>query len=143
MLGMDTDTEFYTRFGTMTGPDVLIISRKWVDADPARASKFMKAYFEAVEWTDANPDSAGKLVHKKYIQQPLEDIQKSIKKIVWHGADAQHKVMSDAGIFGQAEHVIDILHGQMKTIPVKPKFREWVNMSILPHASEKARAETA
>ena len=34
VLGMDTDTEVYQRFGTMTGPDVLVLGRAWADADP-------------------------------------------------------------------------------------------------------------
>ena len=41
------------------------------------------------------------------------------------------KVMSDTGIFGQADYVVRILHDDMKTIPEIPAFREWVNMDIL------------
>jgi ABC-type nitrate/sulfonate/bicarbonate transport system substrate-binding protein len=136
VLAMDTDTEVYKRFGTMTGPDVLIIGRAWVDADTSRASRFLKAYFEALEWVSDNPDRAAETVHRRYIQQDLALIQKNINRFVWHGVEDQRRVMSDSGIFGQAEYVIDILHGQMKTIPVKPNFREWVNMNILPSASE-------
>jgi len=28
---MDTDTQVYNRFGTMTGPDVLVMGRAWAD----------------------------------------------------------------------------------------------------------------
>lgn len=44
VLGMDTDTEVYLRFGTMTGPDMLVMSRAWADAEPQRARRFMAAY---------------------------------------------------------------------------------------------------
>ena len=40
--------------------------------------------------------------------------------------------MSEAGVFGQAEYVVRILHEDMKTIPKKPDFMDWVNMDILP-----------
>lgn len=135
VLAMDTDTELYKQFGTMTGPDVLIIGKAWVDADPGRAGRFMKAYFEALQWMKENLDSAAEMVHGSYIQQDLELIRSNIKKFVWHGAEDQIRVMSDLGIFGQAGYVVDILHDQIKSIPVKPNFREWVNLDILPAES--------
>ncbi len=131
VLGMDTDTEVYKEFGTMTGPDVLIIGKSWVDDDVPRAKKFMKAYFEALSWVKANTDQATELVQGIYIQQELDVIKENMGKFIWHDIAAQHKVMSDTGIFGQADYVIRILHDDMKKIPERPAFREWVNMEIL------------
>jgi NitT/TauT family transport system substrate-binding protein len=140
VLGMDTDTEVYKKFGTMTGPDVLIIGKSWVDIDPERARRFMQAYFEALSWVKANTEKATELVQGDYIQQDLEVIQENMDKFVWHDLEAQREVMSDEGIFGQADYVIRILHEDMKTIPERPAFREWVNMDILPfsRATEEA-----
>jgi ABC-type nitrate/sulfonate/bicarbonate transport system substrate-binding protein len=132
VLGMDTDTEVYKKFGTMTGPDVLIISRPWVDEDPARAKEFMRAYFESLNWVKANTVEATKLVQGKYIQQDLGLIQENMKKFIWHDLTAQKKVMSDTGLFGQADHVIQILHKEMMAIPLEPDFRNWVNFDIMP-----------
>ncbi len=132
VLGMDTDTEVYKEFGTMTGPDVLIINKAWVDADTARAKEFMRAYFEALDFVKADPDKATEIVQGKYIQQDLDLIREKMKKFVWHDIADQRRVMSDAGIFGQAEYVVRILHEDMKTIPKKPNFMDWVNMDILP-----------
>ncbi len=132
VLGMDTDTEVYKRFGTMTGPDVLIISREWADADADRAKRFMGAYFSAIDWVKKNIEQASALVQGKYIQQDIEIIEKNMKKFVWHTLKDQYRVMSDNGIFGQADFVLDILYHQMKTIPVKPEFRKWVNLNVLP-----------
>jgi len=53
---------------------------------------------------------------------------------VWQNAADHKRVMSDQGIFAQAEHILEILHGQMKAIPVKPAFREWVRLDLLPDA---------
>ena len=132
VLGKDTDTVVYKKFGTMTGPDVLVISRSWVDANPARAKKFMRAYFEALAWVKDNPDETIKIVQGKYIQQDVATIAANMRKFIWHDLAAQQKVMSDAGIFGQAEYIVRILHEDMNAIPRKPDFRKWVNLDILP-----------
>ena len=60
-----------------------------------------------------------------------------MKKFIWHDLAAQKKVMSDSGIFGQADYVIRILHEDMKAIPNKPDFRKWVNLDILPFEDVK------
>jgi len=132
VLGMDTDTEVYRKFGTMTGPDVLIISRSWVDEDPARARRFMRAYFESLKWVKEHPEEAVRLVQGRYVQQELDLMRENMKKFVWHDLEAQKRVMSDSGIFGQADYVVRILHEDMKAIPEKPDFRKWVNLDILP-----------
>lgn len=132
LLGMDTDTEVYKKFGTMSGPDVLIIGKAWVDADTDRATKFMTAYFDALSFVRDNPDKATEIVHGKYIQQDLELIKDNMKKFIWHDLEAQRKIMSEEGIYGQAEYVARILREDMKKIPNKPDFMDWVNMDILP-----------
>lgn len=132
VLGMDIDTEVYKRFGTMTGPDVLILGKKWVDQNPERARIFMRAYFESLEWVKQYPLKAAELVHKNYIQQDLALIQKNLNKFIWHGVKDQHQIMSNQGIFAQAEYILDILHDQMGVIPNKPAFRQWVNMDVIP-----------
>jgi hypothetical protein len=132
VLGMDTDTEVYKKFGTMTGPDVLIISKVWVDADTARATEFMRAYFEALSFVKDNPEKATEIVQGKYIQQELDLIRGNMDKFIWHDLEAQRKVMSESGIFGQAEYVVRILREDMNKIPEKPDFLKWVNLDILP-----------
>ncbi|BBM83310.1 ABC transporter substrate-binding protein [Candidatus Uabimicrobium amorphum] len=132
VLGKDTDTEVYQKFGTMTGPDVLIISKKWVDSHPQRAQKFLKCYFKALEWVKNNGEEAIKIIHNKYIQQDIGLIQKNMKIFKWHGLEEQRQIMSEKGIFRQADYILKILHEEMKVIPHKPAFREWVNLQVLP-----------
>jgi ABC-type nitrate/sulfonate/bicarbonate transport system substrate-binding protein len=134
VLAMDTDTEIYRRFGTMTGPDVLILGKDWTDADPERARRFLAAYFEALDWVATHPEGAAELAQGRYIQQDLDLIRNSLAKFVWQGAAAQQRVLSDQGIFPQAEVLIDILHDDMGAIPVEPDFRAWVNRDLLPAA---------
>jgi NitT/TauT family transport system substrate-binding protein len=135
VLAMDTDTEVYKRFGTMTGPDVLIIGKGWVDEDRERARSFLMAYFEALDWVRMNTVEAAGIVQGRYIQQDLELVRENMKKFVWHGAADQRRVMTDEGIFGQAEYVLDILYKDIKAIPHKPDFREWVNFEVMPSGS--------
>ena len=132
VLGKDTDTEVYKKFGTMTGPDVLVISRSWVDADTSRAKRFMKAYFEALSFVKSNPAKATEIVQGKYIEQELDVILENMEKFIWYDLADQKKVMSEGGIFGQAEYVVRILHEDMNKIPKKPDFMQWVNMDIMP-----------
>ncbi len=132
VLGRDTDTEVYKKFGTMTGPDVLVISKSWVDSDPSRARRFLKAYFNSLNWVKKNKDQAIEVIHGRYIQQDLDLIRKNMNKFIWHDLEAQKRVMSEKGIFGQADYIVRILHEDMKAIPKKPNFRKWVNIDILP-----------
>ena len=132
VLGMDTDTPVYKKFGTMTGPDVLILGKSWCDQNPDRARRFLLAYFESLEWVKNNPDSAAQVVHQKYIVQEVDLIKKNLSRFVWQTLEDQKRVMSDQGIFGQTEYILKILHEEMKAIPVKPEFRRWVPMHILP-----------
>ncbi|MFQ5432568.1 MAG: ABC transporter substrate-binding protein [Nitrospinota bacterium] len=132
VLGMDTDTEVYKKFGTMTGPDVLVISKRWVDADSERAKSFLDAYFSALEWVKYNLDETVKIVQGKYIQQDTELIRKNLQKFIWYGLREQRDVMSESGILGQADYVVKILHEEMRAIPEKPDFRKWINLNILP-----------
>lgn len=132
VLSLDTDTEIYQQFGTMTGPDVLVLGREWVDRDPERARRFMQAYFDALDWVKANTRATVDLIQGKYIQQDPELIFSNLEKFIWHGAADQYQVMTDGRIFGQASYVIDILHDQMGAIPTKPAFRDWVNLDVIP-----------
>jgi ABC-type nitrate/sulfonate/bicarbonate transport system substrate-binding protein len=116
----------------MTGPDVLIISRKWLDEDPARAGRFMVAYFEALDWVSAHTAAAAELVQGRYIQQEQQLIEDNLEKFIWHGVEDQYRVMDDDGIYAQADYILDILFEQMHAIPNKPEFRQWVNMEVLP-----------
>ncbi len=143
VLAMDTDTEIYRRFGTMTGPDVLVLSRKWVTADPERARRFMAGYFEALDWVKHHPDQAAALAAGKYVQQEPQLLRDNLAKFVWRGAHEQRDIMSEQGMFGQVEFLLDVLHEQMRVLPTRPKFRAWVNTEVLPPAAPIARERAA
>ena len=132
VLGMDTDTEVYRRFGTMTGPDVLIVARAWADADPARTRRFLAAYFEALRWVRDRPDEAARIVAGRYIQQDPELIARHLRRFVWHDVADQRRVMREDHLFAQADYIARILHEEMRVIPQVPDFRRWVRLDLLP-----------
>ena len=51
--------------------------------------------------------------------------------------------MSDRGLFGQAEYLLDILHDDMGAIPNRPAFRDWVRTDLLPAAPSGQAADPA
>jgi taurine transport system substrate-binding protein len=136
VLGMDTDTEVYKRFGTMTGPDVLVMGKAWADADPERAKRFLAAYFEALDWVKAHPQETLELVVGRYIEQDSAVIRANLDKFQWQDAAENRRVMSDRGIFAQADYILSILHDQMGALPRKPAFRDWARLDLVPESPQ-------
>ncbi|MHC4663129.1 MAG: ABC transporter substrate-binding protein [Planctomycetota bacterium] len=141
ILGMDTDTIVYKKFGTMTGPDVLIIGKKWADADPERAKRFLKAYFEALDWVKANTDDAADVIHGKYIHTKKDILKRDLAKFVWHNRADQKRIMSDKGIFGQVEYVCEIFLNEIggDTLAKKPDYKKWVRLDLLKEPKSTAK----
>ncbi len=129
VLGTDTDTEIYERFRTMTGPDVVCASRQWVERDPARAGRLLKAYFRAVAWCRDHPEALLDLVAAR-VGKPRESVAAAMKNFVWLDGPAQRVVMSDARMFGQAEYASKVLVelGLMKAVPA---FRNWTRTDLV------------
>jgi ABC-type nitrate/sulfonate/bicarbonate transport system substrate-binding protein len=131
VLGYDTDTEIYEKFGTMTGPDVLIMSRRFADRQPEKARRLLKAYFEALEWVEANPDETAHVV-EKYVKQDPDLIARGLKKFVWNSAREQRRIMSDQGIYRQVDFVSAFLRDALEQIEEIPDYRKWVRLDLLP-----------
>jgi ABC-type nitrate/sulfonate/bicarbonate transport system substrate-binding protein len=117
------DTSIYKRFKMMTGPDVLCASRQWVDADPERAKRFFRAYFEAVQWCADNPEELVDIAVEQ-TGKDREAVKAAMKNFTWIGWDAQKVNMSDARMYGQAQIAAELLveMGALKSVP---KFRDW------------------
>ena len=131
VLGYDTDTEIYEKFGTMTGPDVLILSKRFADQEPEKARRMLKAYFDALEWVKANPDETAEVI-AKYVPQPPEFIAKGLKKFVWNSASEQKRIMSDQGMYPQVDFICKFLRDGLGKIEEIPDYRQWVRLDLLP-----------
>ncbi|MHC4941237.1 MAG: ABC transporter substrate-binding protein [Planctomycetota bacterium] len=126
LLGTDMDTSIYKQFKMMTGPDVLCASRKWVDADPERAKKFFRAYFEAVQWCADHPEELVQIVVDE-VRKPEKEVRAALKNFKWNGWGAQKAMLSDQRMFGQAKAVSELLIelGRMDRVPA---YREWTKV---------------
>lgn len=132
VLATDKDTEAYELFHTMTGPDVLVINKTWVDSDKQRAKRFMRAYFESVDWVSSHPDDTAAIIHHRYVQQELSILRDNLQEIKWHSLKDQRQLMSDMGVFQPIEFMIDFMYSkEQQIISNKPNYREWVNLDIL------------
>jgi len=128
VLGTDKDTSIYKKFKTMSGPDVICCDRKWFDADPARAKRLFRAYFEAVEWCRDNPKELIDIVVRKTGKERTE-VQAAMANFTWLGWSAQKVNMSDKRMFGQAEVAGELLV-EMGAIEKVPAFRDWTQADI-------------
>jgi hypothetical protein len=59
-------------------------------------------------------------------------IRANLDKFQWQDAAQHRRVMSDRGIFAQADYILEILVEQMHALPQKPAFRDWVRTDLLP-----------
>lgn len=129
-LGKDTDVVTYQKFKSMTGPDVLLLSKKFVDDNPTAAKRFMKVYFDSVKWVKDHPDETAQVI-QKYSQQDIQTIKDGLPHFLWYNLSQQQDVLSDSGLYGQGEFVLDFLQNVVKAIPSKPNYKQWVRLDLL------------
>ena len=129
VLGTDRDTSIYRRFKTMTGPDMVCLSKAWADADPARAKRLVRAYFEAVRWCRDHPGELIDLI-AEHVGLTADDVRPVLANFKWLTREDQAVVMSDEMLFGQAQVASEILvdMGLMKSAP---EYRRWTRPDLL------------
>ncbi|MDH3593198.1 MAG: ABC transporter substrate-binding protein, partial [Planctomycetota bacterium] len=128
VLGTDKDTDFYRKYKTMSGPDVICASREWVDADLVRARALFRAYFKAVQWCADNPDELVAIVVDQ-VKKPEAEVRIALRNFKWIGWSGQKVMLSDARMFGQAEAASKLLIelGKMDKLPA---FRDWTRLDL-------------
>lgn len=127
VLGTDQDTAMYRKYKSMTGPDVLCASRKWVDANPTRARRFFRAYFEAVVWCRDHPEQLIEIVMDE-VRQPRASVEAALQAFHWIDWQGQRAMLSEARLFGQAQEASQLLI-ELGRIRKQPKFRDWTYAS--------------
>jgi len=128
LLGTDKDTENFKKFGTMESPDILIISRKLVDEQPAVATKLVTAIFKGVEYTNAQPeDTANTVAH--YFRKSPEIVLAAMKTFHYFGKENWKEHMRLHS--GQMQYLAEWLHANGK-IPTVPDTRKWEATGFVP-----------
>jgi NitT/TauT family transport system substrate-binding protein len=128
LLGLDSDTPNFKKFGTMASPDIMIISRKLVTEQPALATKLVTAIFKGVEYTNAHPDeTAATVAH--YFRKPPEEVLAAMKSFKYFGADNWPEHMKLHA--GQMQYLAQWLYDNGK-IPALPDTAKWEAVGFVP-----------
>lgn len=128
LLGLDSDTPNYKKFGTMASPDIMIISRKLVDENPEAAKKIAAAIFRGVKYTNENPDDTAKTVAHYFRQEPAV-VLAAMRQFKYFGADNWQEHMKLHT--GQMEFLSRWLVDNGK-IAKMPDVKAWENVSFVP-----------
>ena len=128
LLGTDMDTPNYKKFGTMASPDIMIISRKLVDEQPALAGKLVSAIFKGVKYTNENPEDTAKTV-AHYFRQDAAVVLAAMKQFKFFGADNWQNHMKLHT--GQMEYLSKWLVDNGK-IARMPDVKSWENLGFIP-----------
>ena len=127
LLGLDSDTPNFKKFGTMASPDVMIISHKLVADQPAMAHKLMAAIFQGVDYTNAHPQEAADLV-AHYFRKTPEEVLAAMTTFKYFGEqDWQAHMKLHAG---QMQYLAQWLYDNGK-IPTLPDTAKWENTSFV------------
>jgi len=128
LLGTDMDTPNFKKFGTMASPDIMIISRKLVDEQPALAGKLVSAIFKGVKYTNENPEDTAKTV-AHYFRQDAAVVLAAMKQFKFFGADNWQNHMKLHT--GQMEYLSKWLVDNGK-IAKMPDVKSWENLGFIP-----------
>ncbi len=129
LLGVDTETIVHERFGTMTGLDVLLMNKRWLDEDRDRAQRFMLAYWEAVETVRKNPQKAVDAVWQHFaLDQNL--LEAHLKRFTWLTLDEQQSAMTQSRLLGHTDFILGFLQ-EIGFIDQIPDYRSAIRQDFL------------
>jgi len=128
LLGLDSDTPNFKRFGTMASPDIMIISRKLATEQPELARKLAVAIFKGVEFTNAHPQEAAETV-AHYFRRTPEEVLAAMKTFKYFGQERWQEHMKLHG--AQMQYLAQWLYDNGK-IPSLPDTTKWENVSFVP-----------
>jgi NitT/TauT family transport system substrate-binding protein len=128
LLGLDSDTPNFKKFGTMASPDIMIISKKLVDENPEAAKKIAIAIFKGVKYANENPDDTAKTVAHYFRQEPAV-VLAAMKQFKYFGADNWQDHMKLHT--GQMEYLSRWLVDNSK-ISKMPEVKAWENLTFIP-----------
>jgi NitT/TauT family transport system substrate-binding protein len=128
LLGLDTDTVTYQKFGTMASPDIVIISRKLVEQHPDQARAIALGMLKGADYTLSDPEDAAKTV-AHYFRKTPDEVLAGMKPLKFFGTKdwQQHMKLHTA----QMQYLAQWLYDNKK-IPNVPDVAKWENTSFMP-----------
>lgn len=128
LLGTDKDTAIFRQFGTMAAPDVLIISKKLVETQPAQARGLALAILKGADLTLARPEEAAAAVASYYRKTP-EEMLAEIRSFAFFGTKDWPEHMRKHQ--GQMQYLAKLLF-DVGRIPSLPDTGRWADVSFIP-----------
>jgi NitT/TauT family transport system substrate-binding protein len=128
LLGLDTDTTTYQKFGTMASPDILIISRKLVEQHPDQARGIASGILQGADYTQSNPEDAAKTV-AHYFRKTPEEVLAGMRQQKFFGTSGWHEHIKLHT--AQMQYLAQWLYDNKK-IPNVPDVAKWQNTSFMP-----------
>lgn len=128
LLGTDADTETYKRFGTMSSPDILIISRKLVEEHPDQARRLAAAILRGADYVNENPEAAAAAVAYLYRQSP-DAVLAGIKNFKYYGSKGWRAHMNK---HTEQMQFLSLWLNRNKKIESVPDVKQWENTSFVP-----------
>lgn len=129
LIGMDTDTDTYKKYGTASAPDIMIISKKLVEEKPAVARGVAAALLKGADYAISNPeDSAAAIAH--YFKKSPEEVLQGIKSFRFFGSKDwdKHLDLHERQMQALADWLLET-----KKIPAKvDDVKKWRNVSMMP-----------
>ena len=128
LLGLDTDTITYQKFGTMASPDIVIISRRLVEQHPDQARAIALGMLKGADSTLSNPEDAANTVAHYFRKTPAE-VLAGMKPLKFFGTKdwQEHMKLHTA----QMQYLAQWLYDNKK-IPSVPDVAKWENTSFMP-----------
>jgi len=124
------DLGFWEKYRQIPAPNALVVSKKFVDQDPAAAKRFLAAYWKSQQWVIDNQAESAKISAK--ISKQSEDEWLAWEKMsVRLTQKDQAQQMSDKGAYPIMDKMIDFMHDTIKKIDSKPNYREWVRDDLV------------
>jgi NitT/TauT family transport system substrate-binding protein len=128
LLGLDSDTPIGQKFHTMASPDIVIIARRFVEAQPAAAKGLAAALLKGADYANSDPeDTAQTVAH--YFHKTPEEVLAAMKTFKYFGTNdwPQHMQVQTQ----QMQYLAHLLSESGK-IPEEPDVKKWENATFNP-----------
>lgn len=128
LVGMDTDTQMFKKFGTMSAPDILIMSRDFIEKSPDTARAIAVATLKGGDFAREHPEETARLV-AKHFRKPAEEILPGIKAFKYFGETGWPAHFKNYE--GQLQELANWLH-ENKKINSSPQVQNWIRTDFIP-----------
>ena len=127
----DREFSLYKEYGLGPGPDMIVLSKAFVDKNPETTKKFLQGWFKATQYMIDHPDESAEII-ADYTGLDLETQKATLKEITWHGLEKQYEFLVDPGSYVTGLEMLADLLVRYNQLDEAPDVKEWINYDVLP-----------